>query len=507
MRIRNFLIASAFIAATAAPGVAQVTAAKAEWAKGPVQFLLTAEEKAMWQKLPSDDAALAFIDLFWARRDPTPNTPQNEYREEFEQKVKFADQSFKQGRTRGSLTDRGKIFVLFGPPTKQTKAGGRQSQSAFEDESAATGSTTNEARLTWVYEGDAAQKVFAANRADFLFVDQFNSGDFRLTNSRVDINGAQQRVIAASITQPNLTQAPTYGKPAAAAAPQGTPAAAATPSDAFKTPAFETAVTEAKAKPAKNINLTYVELVSPTGEPYVPMQVYVPASSGLAADAADTIFGVIEDSTGKRVTVFEEPAKLTASKGDFFADRTVTLPAGKYTATVGLAKAGTPVAVTTTTLDVTAPAKDAVGVSKLVLTENIYELEKAEPVKAPYAFGKLKVVPKGNLAFTNQAELGYFVEVNNPGIDSASNMPKLQYKLDLIGPDKKAISAPLTDVQALPLSGQPGPGYYAIVSTIPLGEMKPLLKPGDYTLKMKIVDTVTKQSYTVEQPFKLTAGS
>src|SRR3954466_972181 len=117
MKIRNFLIASAFMAATAAPGVAQVSAAKAEWAKGPVQFLMTKDETAMWQKLPSDDAALAFIDLFWARRDPTPNTPQNEYREDFEAKVKYADQNFKGGRSRGALTDRGKIFILFGAPT------------------------------------------------------------------------------------------------------------------------------------------------------------------------------------------------------------------------------------------------------------------------------------------------------------------------------------------------------------------------------------------------------
>jgi len=505
MKIRNFLIASALMAATAVPGVAQVSAAKAEWGKGPAQFLMTTEEKAMWQKLPSDDAALAFIDLFWARRDPTPNTPQNEFREEFEQKVKYADQNFRSGRTKGSMTDRGKVFILFGTPSKSSKTA--KQQTAFEDENPTSAAQQEAARLTWVYEGEAAQKAFGMPRVDFTFVDQFNSGDFRLTNSRIDMNAAQQKAAVAAITQPNLTQVPTYGqKPAAAAsAPQAAPAAPAGPTDALKTAALETAVTEGKAKPAKNISLTYAELVSPTGEAYVPLQVYIPGSAGLAPDAADTIFGVVEDSNGKRVAVFEEPAKLTATKTDFFADRTVLLPAaGKYTAIVGLAKAGAPVAVTTTSLDVAAPAKDTVSVSKLILTDNIYELATAEPVKAPFAFGKLKIVPKGNLVFSNQGDLGYFVEVNNPGIDTASNLPKLQYKLDLVGPDKKAISAPLSDVQALPLSGAPGPGHYAIVSTIPLGEMKPALKPGDYTLKMKIVDTVTKQSYTVEQAFKIT---
>jgi len=265
-------------------------------------------------------------------------------------------------------------------------------------------------------------------------------------------------------------------------------------------------VAEAKGgKVAKNVNALFAEFVSPGGESYIPLQIYVPASAGIGADGADTIFGVVEDANGKRIAVFEEPAKLTASKSDFFADKTVLVPAaGKYTAVVGLAKGGAPVAVTTVPIEATTPAAEAVGVSKLILSDNIYELATAEPVKAPFAFGKLKIVPKGSLSFANNADLGYFVEVNNPGIDTASNLPKLQYKLDLVGPDKKTISAPLTDVQALPLSGSAGPGHYAIVSTIPLGEMKPLLKAGDYTLKMKIVDTVTKQSYTVEQPFKIT---
>jgi hypothetical protein len=114
------------------------------------------------------------------------------------------------------------------------------------------------------------------------------------------------------------------------------------------------------------------------------------------------------------------------------------------------------------------------------------------------------VVPRGSLIFSNKEELNYFVEVNNPGIDTASNMPKLQTKLDLITPDKKTISAPLMDAAPLPLSGAPGPGHFAIISSIPFGDINPPLKAGDYTLRLKIVDTVTKQSFTIEQAFKIT---
>lgn len=511
MKVRNLLIAVAFLAflaVTAAPGVAQVSAAKADWAKGPVQFIMTSEEKAAWQKVHTDADADAFAGLFWARRDPTPGTPQNEFREEFDAKVKYADDKLAGGRQRGSLSDRGKVLILFGSPSKASKQGGKQPSAAAFDEDNPTSSAQQEpVRLTWLYEGDAAQKAFGMARVTFTFVDQLNNGDYRMTNAGVDMNTAQQKAIAAAITQPGLTSAPAAGQMAATTQkpPTAAPAAAA-PSDALKTAALESAVAEAKGgKVAKNVSALFAEFVSPSGESYIPLQIYVPASAGIGADGADTIFGVVEDASGKRIAVFEEPAKLTASKSDFFADKTVLVPAaGKYTAVVGLAKAGAPVAVITVPIEATTPGADAVGISKLILSDNIYELAAAEPVKAPFAFGKLKIVPKGSLSFPNNADLGYFVEVNNPGIDTASNLPKLQYKLDLVGPDKKTISAPLTDVQALPLSGAAGPGHYAIVSTIPLGEMKPLLKAGDYTLKMKIVDTVTKQSYTVEQPFKIT---
>ncbi|HXH89978.1 MAG TPA: hypothetical protein VNN25_00240, partial [Thermoanaerobaculia bacterium] len=269
---------------------------------------------------------------------------------------------------------------------------------------------------------------------------------------------------------------------------------------------LEAAVVEAKGGKGNNHGaaLAYAELISPAGEPFVPVSVYVPASAGVAADGADTIFGAVEDASGKRVTMFEEPAKLTASRTDFFVDKTLTLEPGKYTAVVGLAKAGQPVLVTTGPIEVTGPSKEAVGTSRLILSDNVYELGTAEPPKSPFAFGKLKIVPKGNLVFKSSDELNYFVEVNNPGIDTATNMPKLQYKLDLTGgPDKKTISAPLQEAAALPLTGTPGPGHYAILSAIPLAEVKPALKPGDYTLKMKIVDMVSKQSYTVEQSFKV----
>ena len=87
------------------------------WADGPVKVLLTADDKRQWAGLMDPASRSEFITKFWAARDSKPETPDNEFRQEFEKRVAFADKNFVQGETRGSLTDRGMVFLLLGPPT------------------------------------------------------------------------------------------------------------------------------------------------------------------------------------------------------------------------------------------------------------------------------------------------------------------------------------------------------------------------------------------------------
>ncbi|HEY6146697.1 MAG TPA: GWxTD domain-containing protein [Thermoanaerobaculia bacterium] len=100
-----------------------------DWASGPVRYLLTPEEKKAWEVLSGTADRTAFVTKFWASRDPRPETAQNEFREEFERRVIFADGAFRQGELRGSLTDRGMVFVLIGPPFNV----GRRPITAAED--------------------------------------------------------------------------------------------------------------------------------------------------------------------------------------------------------------------------------------------------------------------------------------------------------------------------------------------------------------------------------------
>ncbi len=516
MKTRNILIALA-IMATATTGFAQLSMAKADWARGPVQFLMTPEEKTQWNAVKSDAGADQFIALFWARRDPTPRTPQNEFREEFERRVQFTDQNFGGPRVRGSISDRGKILILFGAPTRAVRSGGGPSQLARPTAPGAgivggetdteAEDTTNAERQLWTYEGANAEKMFGSPHVEFRFIDRMNNRDLRLEAPRIDLSAAQQKVAAAAITQPNLTEPPTFQRQQPPAAQQPVPAATPAPVTTLKTAALESAVADAKAGKIgnKGAMISYAEFVAPTGEYYVPAGLYIPASAGLSADAADTFFGVVEDATGKRVLAFEEPAKLIASKGNFLADKTLDLSTGKYNVVFGLAKAGTPLLVASAALELTSPTKDAAGTSGLVLSNDIQTTPEAAPVKTPFAFGQLLIIPKADLQFTNKDELNYFVELHNPGIDPTTKAPKLQMKMELVDAKGTTVAGrPLSDVETAPLSGQLGPGEYAIVNGIPLALLSKPLVPGQYTLKMKIIDTVSKQSYNVEQKFKIT---
>ena len=106
-----------------------------DWADGPVRHLLTSEERRTFTQMYNPVSRSEFVTAFWKARDPRPETLENEFRDEFEKRVAFADSHFTDDEVRGSLTDRGMVFVLLGPPTYI----GRRPIGAGEDSSEPAG--------------------------------------------------------------------------------------------------------------------------------------------------------------------------------------------------------------------------------------------------------------------------------------------------------------------------------------------------------------------------------
>jgi len=82
-----------------------------DWGESPDLVLLgTSEDKHKWAALSDNEARRAFVESFWSGHD------KDGFRKEFLRRVAFADETFTGSRQRGSLTDRGRVFVLIGPP-------------------------------------------------------------------------------------------------------------------------------------------------------------------------------------------------------------------------------------------------------------------------------------------------------------------------------------------------------------------------------------------------------
>lgn len=83
-----------------------------------VRYIITRQERKTFLNLPSSERP-AFIEDFWKKRDPKPETETNEYRDEYYRRVEEAKHLFTEGGTSGWLQDRGRIYILLGPPEQR----------------------------------------------------------------------------------------------------------------------------------------------------------------------------------------------------------------------------------------------------------------------------------------------------------------------------------------------------------------------------------------------------
>ena len=116
-----------------------------KWLDEDVVYIITDEERAAFKQLSNDEERDNFIEAFWQRRDPTPDTEENEYKEEHYQRIAYANEHFAAG-VPGWKTDRGRIYIVYGKPDEidshpsggtyerpMEEGGGETSTFPFED--------------------------------------------------------------------------------------------------------------------------------------------------------------------------------------------------------------------------------------------------------------------------------------------------------------------------------------------------------------------------------------
>jgi GWxTD domain-containing protein len=120
-----------------------------DWHEGPVRYLMSRKEVRLFQRADDDAERVAFIRRFWQRRDPDPRTPENEMRLVFWARVTEAGRRFSDSVYPGWKTDRGKIFILLGPPDDVER-------DLYYDTGVDSG---NRGLLRWHYEGGARSRL------------------------------------------------------------------------------------------------------------------------------------------------------------------------------------------------------------------------------------------------------------------------------------------------------------------------------------------------------------
>jgi GWxTD domain-containing protein len=146
-----------------------------KWLSQDVLYIITPEEKTAFKQLSNDEERDQFIEQFWLRRDPTPDTPENEFKEEHYRRIAYANEHFAAGIP-GWRTDRGRIYIIWGPPDQieAHPAGGTYERSQAEG----GGETSTYPFEDWRYrylEG-VGQEV------NLEFVDPCSCGDYHLTS-------------------------------------------------------------------------------------------------------------------------------------------------------------------------------------------------------------------------------------------------------------------------------------------------------------------------------------
>ena len=120
--MKRFGLASILLALLASPALADLDKNAKKWVDDVRPIILPEEEKS-YKGLKNNSDALEFQKIFWARRDPNLDTPENEYQTEYLKLVEEVDLKFKAAGRRGSQTDCGRIYILLGAPDAVKKEG------------------------------------------------------------------------------------------------------------------------------------------------------------------------------------------------------------------------------------------------------------------------------------------------------------------------------------------------------------------------------------------------
>ncbi|KAB2963875.1 MAG: GWxTD domain-containing protein [Thermoanaerobaculia bacterium] len=490
---RVSILLSTALPLLAGAAVAELSPAYRDFASGPAGHLMTDEERTAFAALADDAAAADFVALFWARRDPDPATPINEFRREFEARVAYADAKFGDRRgeeeRRGAMTDRGKVLIQLGTPTRVSIV----DQSGFDevDEESGLGEYRSATREGWRYEREQLPAGLGLNRLVVYFETEAGYGSSVLLRDNKVLT-ALARAPAASISRPAVTLAEARAA-ALAADPGAAPAYFVWKAEPLGD-AAPAATLDAMAAGTTAASLTAGLAAAPfqahDGRWTVPIQ--VAAAGGRSGPV--TLVGRLRNAEGAETLAFRLPTAWRAAGAQSVVQATLVAPAGEHDLAVGLLDGGDAL-VWAARRPLLVPGElAALWLSELVVARSLDKLDAAQELLEPWAWEGIAAVPQHG-DFAPGDPFAFFFHACHVA-KGADGQVDLRLTVELQGP--RRFRGPFA-IQPLATS----PDCWMIAGGFDLEAAK--FPPGDYQLKAQLNDAIGQQLGSASTAFRIAA--
>jgi GWxTD domain-containing protein len=497
------------------------------WLNQDVLWIISDEEAKAFKTLSNDEERDAFIEQFWLRRNPNPDSPENEFREEHYRRIAYANEHFAAGKP-GWKTDRGHIYISFGKPDSIDSHPSGGSYQRPQDEGG--GETSTYPFETWHYrylEG-------IGDNIDLEFVDTCQCGDYHFTIDRSE-KDALLHVPGAGMTQSEeMGQSKKADRFKGGIENLGTgPNSSSQQSKQFdrielmakifapppiKFKDLESFISEHKLLSGPvfpfDVRTDFVKVTESTV--MVPITVQIKnrditfvTKNGVAKGVVN-ILGKVTTLTHKTVQTFEDTVEVTQPSEllEKSLDRqsvywkALPLVPGLYRLDIAIKDVNNPdhMGIYGSSLDVPTYHDEKLATSSLILADQMNAVSSREIGSGNFIIGNTFIRPRVSpnratpVNFKRGQQFNFWMQVYNLGIDEAtkSNQATVTYQItemasgavvlekQLESKDLGAHSDQLTVEKSLAIAG---------------------LQPGKYKVTIKVNDAISKQEIAQSAPF------
>ena len=498
-----------------------------KWLNEDVVYIITPEERRSFLQLQTNEEREQFIEAFWQRRNPDPDSPENTFKEEHYRRIAYANEHFASGIP-GWKTDRGKIYIMWGPPDEidSHPTGGQWDRPMDQG----GGSTTTYPYEDWRYrylEGNG-------ENVELEFVDPTSTGEYHLTMDPSE-KDALLRVPGAGLTLAEsmgmANKSSRFSNTDGTNMAEGQFGGAGLSEKDNEFTRLENYANIMKPPPVKFKDLEavvtnrlvrdqvmfdyrydFVRITSDTV--LVPITVQIPVrqlsfqeKEGVDSATMD-LFARVTSLSGRVVQTFEDTLRADFPAGQLqkslstsrIYQKAVPLSPGLYRLDVVIKDVNSGnVGVVNTRLPVPRFQDDELSASSLILADDIQRVSSKDIGLGQFVLGDVKVRPRMDGTFTQRDSMGVYLQVYNLKVDDKTHKPdtSVEYRV-MQGKGTAPVLKFDVPSDKLPQHGE----EMTLENLITLGS----LAPGKYHLEVAVTDNLAKQTITPTADFTVKAA-